>query len=255
MPDRPRVLVLGGTGDARALATEIAGTYAITYSLAGRTRDPALPDAVETRTGGFGGADALATWITDNRVAAVIDATHPFAGQIAAHAEQAATRTGTPRLKLVRPAWDETAGDAWHRVPDIAAAAALLPSVGKCAFLSIGRQEIAAFGDVAGVRLVIRSIDPPETADRVADATYITGRGPFTTSQESALLHEYEIDVVVSKNAGGAATYPKIAAARQAGMPVIMIDRPPPPPGPPGSIVSDVGAAVRWLEKTLGAPG
>lgn len=249
MPDRPRVLILGGTGDARALATEAAGTFAITYSLAGRTRDPALPDAVETRTGGFGGAAALAAWITENRIAATVDATHPFAGRIAAHAEQAATQTDTPRLKLVRPAWDETAGDAWHRVPDIAAAADLLPTIGTHAFLSVGRQELAAFGDVKNVRLLIRSIDPPDEANRLADATYIAGRGPFTTAQESELLREHDIDVLVSKNAGGAATYPKIAAARQAGIPVIMIDRPQPPSGP---VVSDVGAAIRWLETTIG---
>lgn len=246
MNDRPRVLILGGTGDGRALATEAAGNFAITYSLAGRTRDPALPDAVETRTGGFGGPDALAAWLKDKEIAAVIDATHPFAAQIAAHAEQAAAETGTPRLKLVRPAWDETAGDAWHHVPDVPAAVSLLPAIGRTAFLSIGRQEIASFADVEGVRLVIRSIDPPENADNLADAVYITGRGPFTTTQESALLREHGIDVVVSKNAGGAATYPKIAAARQAGIPVIMINRPPPPSGP---VVSDVGAAIRWLEQ------
>lgn len=249
MPDLPRVLVLGGTGDGRALATEAAGNFAITYSLAGRTRDPALPAAVETRTGGFGGVAALAGWIADNRIAAVIDATHPFAAQIATHAEQAAAETDTPRLKLVRPAWDETAGDTWHHVPDVADAVSLLPAIGRAAFLSIGRQEIAPFADAKGVRLVIRSIDPPENADNLADAVFITGRGPFTTAQESALLQAHAIDVVVSKNAGGAATYPKIAAARQAGIPVIMIDRPPPPPGP---VVSDVGAAIGWLETTLG---
>ena len=252
MNDRPRVLILGGTGDGRALATEAAGRFTITYSLAGRTRDPVLPDAVETRTGGFGGAEALASWIAENRIAAMVDATHPFASQIATHAEQAATHTGTPRLKLVRPAWDKTAGDAWRRVTDIAAAVSLLPSVGRNAFLSIGRQEVPVFAGLDGVRLLIRSVDPPEGADQLAGATYIIGRGPFTISQESALLREHDIDVVVSKNAGGAATYPKIAAARQVGIPVIMIDRPPPPNDP---VVSDVGAAVSWLEKTLGQPG
>lgn len=248
MNDRPRLLILGGTGDARALAAETAEKYATTYSIAGRTRDPALPAGVTVRSGGFGGPDALAGWIGENDIRAVIDATHPFADRIAAHAARACTATGTPRLKLLRAAWEQTAGDTWHRVADIAAAASLLPTLGGRAFLSIGRQELAAFAVVENVQLVIRSIDPPDTADRRPGAVYIAGRGPFTTAQESALLREYDIDVVVSKNAGGAATYPKIAAARQGGIPVLMIDRPPPPPGP---VVSDVGAAIRWLETNL----
>lgn len=251
MRDRLRILILGGTGDAVALATETAEKFAITYSLAGRTKDPALPAGVTFRTGGFGGPDAMADWLSEKNIAAVIDATHPFADRISAHAAQACSVTDTPRLKLTRPAWDETAGDAWHRVPDIAAAASLLPTIGSCAFLSIGRQELGTFAAVDGVKIVARSIDPPGNTECLPEAIYITGRGPFTTAQESTLLQEHAIDVVVSKNAGGAATYPKIAAARLAGIPVIMVDRPAAPPGPPGSIVSDVGAAIGWLETRL----
>lgn len=247
-----RVLVLGGTGEAVALTTEAAARCEIVYSLAGRTRNPALPDGVTIRTGGFGGPAALAAWIGENDIGAVIDATHPFADRIAAHADQACAGAGVPRLKLLRAAWEETAGDIWHLVPDIAAAAALLPTLGARAFLSVGRQELGAFSDVDGVALVIRSIDPPDAADRLTGAVYIAGRGPFTTAQEAALLREHDIDVLVSKNAGGAATYPKIAAARAAGIPVIMIDRPAMPSGPVGSVVSDVGAALAWLESRLG---
>lgn len=246
MNNRRRVLVLGGTGEALALTAEAHARFEIIYSLAGRTRYPALPEDVTIRTGGFGGAAALATWIGENDIAAVIDATHPFADRIAVNAEQACETTHVPRLKLLRPAWGETAGDVWHPVPDIAAAASLLPTLGRHAFLSVGRQELDGFSDVDGVALVIRSIDPPDSADRLQGAVYIAGRGPFTTAQEADLLREHAIDVLVSKNAGGAATYPKIAAARAAGVPVIMIARPSPPPSP---IVSDVTAAIAWLER------
>lgn len=249
MNKRPRILILGGTGEAISLTTEAATRFDIVYSLAGRTINPALPEGVTVRSGGFGGPDALAAWINQNHIAAVIDATHPFADRIAAHAVQACADAEVPRLKLLRTAWEQTAGDAWHRVADIAAVASLLPTLGTRAFLSVGRQELDAFSDVAGVALVIRSIDPPDAADRLKGAVYIAGRGPFTTAQESALLHEHDIDVLVSKNAGGAATYPKIAAARAAGIPVIMIDRPPPQPSP---IVSDVAAAVAWLDRLGG---
>lgn len=243
---RRRVLVLGGTGEAVALTTEAHARFEIIYSLAGRTRNPTLPDDVTVRTGGFGGPDALAAWIGENDIAAVIDATHPFADRIATNAEQACTKTNVPRLKLLRAAWEKTAGDIWHDVPDIAASASLLPTLGRRAFLSVGRQELGAYSDVDGVSLVIRSIDPPDAADHLTGATYIAGRGPFTTAQETALLREHDIDVLVSKNAGGAATYPKIAAARAASIPVIMIERPSSPPSP---IVSDVAAAIAWLER------
>jgi len=249
MRDRLKILVLGGTGDAVAMATEAAEKFDITYSLAGRTSHPALPDGVTIRTGGFGGPHALADWLGENNIGAVIDATHPFAERIAAHTAQACSATHTPRLKLTRPAWDETADDTWHRVPDIAAAASLLPTLGARAFLSIGRQELGAFAAMEGVQLLIRSIDLPGNTDRLPRAVYITGRGPFTTAQESALLREHDINVLVSKNAGGAATYAKIAAARMADVPVVMIDRPTAPPNP---IVSDVGAAITWLETRLG---
>ncbi len=249
MARRPRILILGGTGEAAALTIEAAARFEMVYSLAGRTRNPSLPDGVTIRTGGFGGADALAAWLGENDIAAVIDATHPFADRMTAHAVQACTETAIPRLKLLRAAWEQTAGDDWRRVPDIAAAASLLPELGKRAFLSVGRQELAAFSDVENVQLLIRSIDLPDMADRRPDAVYIAGRGPFTTAQESALLREHDIDVLVSKNAGGAATYPKIAAARAAGISVIMIDRPSPPPSP---IVSDVMAAVAWLDRLSG---
>lgn len=249
MARRPRILILGGTGEAAALTIEAAARFEMVYSLAGRTRNPSLPDGVTIRTGGFGGADALAAWLGENDIAAVIDATHPFADRMTAHAVQACAETAIPRLKLLRAAWEQTAGDDWRRVPDIAAAASLLPELGKRAFLSVGRQELAAFSDVENVQLLIRSIDLPDMADRRPDAVYIAGRGPFTTAQESALLREHDIDVLVSKNAGGAATYPKIAAARAAGISVIMIDRPSPPPSP---IVSDVMAAVAWLDRLSG---
>ena len=246
MARRPRILILGGTGEATALTTEAAARFEIVYSLAGRTRNPSLPGGVSVRSGGFGGADGLAAWLGDNDIAAVIDAAHPFADRMTAHAVQACTRAGIPRLKLLRAAWEQTAGDDWRRVADTTAAAALLPELGKRAFLSVGRQELGAFSDVAGVAFVIRSIDRPDATGRLKDAVCIAGRGPFTTAQETALLREHGIDVLVSKNAGGAATYPKIAAARAAGIPVIMIDRPPPPPSP---VVSDVMAAVAWLDR------
>ena len=245
MSDRPRVLILGGTAEAIDFANRAAEKYDVTYSLAGRTRDPALPAGVSVRTGGFGGADAMVRWMAENSVSAITDATHPFAAQIARNTATACRTAGLPRLKLLRSEWQVQSGDNWLNVADITKAASLLPSAGRRAFLSVGRQEISAFAAAENTALVIRSIDPPDNADILPDATFITGRGPFSISDEIALLLDHDIDALVSKNAGGDATYAKIAAARELGITVIMVER---PAVPAGGITDSVDTALTWLD-------
>lgn len=244
MNSRKTILILGGTAEAASLAEQASARFDVTYSLAGRTANPALPDHATVRTGGFGGVDALADWMTENGIAAVIDATHPFAERIALNAAEACTRLRIPRLKLVRAAWQIMPGDDWHPAADVAGAATLIAGIGKRAFLSVGRQELSSFAHLGGTELVIRSIDPAAQGDLLPGATYIAGRGPFTVADEIALFRAHKIDVLVSKNAGGAATYAKIAAARELGLPVIMIGR---PAAPPGKIAATVGHALDWL--------
>jgi precorrin-6A/cobalt-precorrin-6A reductase len=244
MGDRQRVLILGGTAEAVDLANRAAEQSDVSYSLAGRTRDPALPRNVSIRKGGFGGADAMADWMRENGTDAVIDATHPFAAQIARNALTACTTAGVPRLKLRRVAWQTQPDDTWLSAADVTEAASLLSSTGRRAFLSVGRQEISAFAPVENTALVARSIDPPDDTNTLPAATFITGRGPFSVSDEIALLRHHDIDVLVSKNAGGDATYAKIAAARELGITVIMIER---PPVPPGEITESVETALAWL--------
>jgi len=249
MSDRPRVLILGGTAEAIDFANRAAEKYDVTYSLAGRTRDPALPAGVSVRTGGFGGVDAMVGWMSENLVSAVTDATHPFAAQIAQNAAAACKTAGVPRLKLLRAAWQKQPGDTWLPAADVTEAACLLASIGRRAFLSVGRQEISAFAAVENMALLVRSIDPPDDADILPGATFITGRGPFSVSDEIALLRDHEIDVLVSKNAGGDATHAKIAAARELGIPVIMVER---PPVPAGGITDSVDSALTWLNALSG---
>lgn len=246
MNDRLPILILGGTAEAITLAEQASSSFDVTYSLAGRTRNPALPGDVSVRSGGFGGTEALEAWIRDNQIRAVIDATHPFADNIARNAAAACARAGIPRLKLVRPAWVRQHGDDWRPADNTAHAAELTPKTGRRAFLSIGRQELKVFSELAGTHLVVRSIDPPAEDDLPPGATYLTGRGPFTVADEIALLRTHEIDVVVSKNAGGDATYAKIAAARESGLPVIMIGR---PAMPTGDVAETVDAALAWLNR------
>ncbi|MFE7193392.1 cobalt-precorrin-6A reductase [Kitasatospora sp. NPDC057541] len=240
------VLLLGGTTEARALAAALAAgrpALRVTSSLAGRVAEPRLP-AGEVRIGGFGGPDGLAAWLRAERVDALVDATHPFAAAMSRNAAEAAAATGVPLLALRRPGWAPVPGDRWFRVPSLAAAARLLPSLGRRVLLTSGRQGIGAFAHLDGLHFVARSVDPPEPP-LPASLEVLLDRGPFTLDGERAVLRENRIDVVVTKDSGGAATAPKLTAARELGLPVVVVDRPAAPAGVP--VAESVEAALDWL--------
>ncbi|MFG1988435.1 cobalt-precorrin-6A reductase [Actinoplanes sp. NPDC048988] len=195
-------------------------------SLAGRTSAPLLPPG-EVRIGGFGGVAGLAGYLRTSRIDVLVDATHPFAAGISANAAAAAAATGVPLIALRRPGWAESPGDEWHRVPDLPGAAALLPRLGRRVFLTTGRQGIAAFADVDAWFLA-RSVEPP-APPMPARLEVLLDRGPFTLDGERRILAGHAIDVLVTKDSGGPGA--KLAAARERGIPVVMVDRPPLPAG------------------------
>ncbi|MEV0085982.1 cobalt-precorrin-6A reductase [Saccharopolyspora sp. NPDC050642] len=242
-----RVLVLGGTGEARKLAERLAERpdLRVTSSLAGRVREPQLPLG-EVRVGGFGGVDGLADWIRREQVDAVVDATHPFAGTITENAVAAAERAGCPILVLRRTAWRPGPGDDWRAASSLAAAAELLPGLGERIFLTTGRQGLAHFAAL-DLRFLVRTVDPPEPP-LPPHTTVLLARGPFTVDDELALLREHRIDVVVTKNSGGSMTSAKLTAARELGLPVVVVQRPPQPAAPSAETVED---AVAWLDSAL----
>jgi len=247
MTKRKRVLILGGTGDARELAAQVANQedMDVITSLAGRTCQPQMPSK-DTRVGGFGGVTGLVTYLQEQRIDALIDATHPFAAQISHHAAAAATRVGIPHLLLIRPAWVPSEGDRWLEVDSNETAAALLPGLAQRIFLTIGRQELAAFAHLPDLWFLMRMIDPPQSDSPVPPGTVLLQRGPFSLAEERSLLNQYGIEAIVSKNSGGDATDAKIMAARELGLPVVMIQR---PPAPPGVRVADVESACSWLRR------
>ena len=237
-----RVLVLGGTGEARALAAALhARGHEVTSSLAGRTARPAVPDG-GVRTGGFGGAAGLAAWLREHSVDALVDATHPFAARMTAHAVAAAAEVGVPLVVLRRRGWTECPGDRWHRVPDAAAAAVLLPRLGERVLLATGSGDLAAFAACEGWFLV-RAVDPPGPP-LPARHEVLLARGPFGLAGERALLDAHRVDVVVTRDSGGAATVAKLVAARERGLPVVVIDR---PPAPDAAVVATVEEALAVL--------
>lgn len=258
----PRILVLGGSAEGYDLADRLVDEgYDATTSFAGVTSARRAPRGA-MRVGGFGGAAGLAAYLVAERIDAMIDATHPYAAVMSAHAAEAARRTGTPRLHVVRPAWTPEPGDAWRDVEDLEAAAAGLPA-GARAFLTTGRSEIARFAARDDVAFLARCIDPPEGA-RPRDLTLIRDKGPFRLDDEIDLMTRHRITRLVTKNSGGAAARPKLEAARRLGIPVLMVRRPPPPEASganEGRIVRSAGEAmarladVLPLDRRIAAPG
>jgi precorrin-6A/cobalt-precorrin-6A reductase len=239
------VLILGGTGEAKDLLRRLHALdhLDVVSSLAGRLRHPKLPDG-QVRVGGFGGPDGLAAHLVDARIDVVIDATHPFAVRISDNAVVACRRVGVPLVVLHRPGWSAGDGDRWHRVPTTEDAARWVatgpPGV---VLLTLGRR-VSAFATDPGHHYLVRSIDPPD-GELPPSATVLSSRGPFTMDDELALFREHAVSVLVTKDSGGPATAGKLLAARDLGLPVVMVDRPPTPRGIP--LVTTVDQLLRWL--------
>jgi len=221
---RPKILILGGTAEAArlALALEALPVVAIT-SLAGRTANPA-PVAGAVRSGGFGGAEGLATYLTAEKIDCLIDATHPYATRISQNAVAASSVAGCPLLRLERPLWRAEPGDNWIEVADEHAAMRSIPA-GERVFLALGRQHIAPFAARGDVHFVMRMIDPPQVA-LPPDSEIVLAR-PAGFEEEKRFLVERRIGLIVCRNSGGEASYAKVEAARALALPVLMIARPP----------------------------
>jgi precorrin-6A/cobalt-precorrin-6A reductase len=247
------LLILGGTAQARELATTLtAGSAAapagterrIVSSLAGRVSTPRLPPG-EVRIGGFGGVDGLLDYLVVQKISAVIDATHPFAARITSNAAEACRRAGVPLLIVQRPPWEPVAGDRWTPLPDLPAVARDLADrpADLAVLLTTGRQGIAAFRDLPQ-RFSARAVEAPEQKDLPARCELILERGPYSVAGERELFTRLGIDVLVTKNSGGPMTAAKLEAARELGLEVLIVARPGLPAGV--AVVTDVPAAVSW---------
>ena len=241
---QPTLLILGGTTEATALAKAVAAAgIAGTVSFAGRVARPRR-QPLPQRVGGFGGVAGLLAYLQRHRITHVIDATHPFAAQMSHNAVAACAQLGLPLIALSRAPWVPQAGDDWTHVADIAAAVAALNRSAARVMLAVGRMHLHEFTPNGQHFYLLRLVDPPTDAPPFRDHHVLVSRGPFTQADDRILMQQYGIDVVVSKNAGGTGAYAKIAAARDLGLPVIMIDRPAMPARLEATSVAQVMA---WL--------
>ena len=240
----PRILLLGGTSEASALARALAeaGADAV-FSYAGRTGAP-IAQPLPTRVGGFGGVAGLVDYLRAERITHLVDATHPFAAGMSRNAIDAAAETGVPLIAFERPPWRPGPGDDWRRVAGIDAAVAALPDTPTRVFLAIGKQTLAAFAAKPQHHYLLRLVDPPDGPLPLPDAQAVIARGPFDEAADLALLADHRIGWIVAKNAGGAGAEAKLIAARRLGLPVVMIDR---PSLPDRRTAGTVGEVMEWL--------
>jgi precorrin-6A/cobalt-precorrin-6A reductase len=240
-----RILILGGTADANKLANAVAGIAGLkaVLSYAGRTDNP-TPPPIAWRVGGFGGIKGLVTYLRAERIERVVDATHPFAAQMSAHAVAACAEAGVPLLALERKPWLRQSGDHWIEVDDLAAAAVALGAAPRRVFLGIGRMHLQIFAAHPQHAYLVRLVDPPRAALPLPNAEVIVARGPFDRAADRAMLTQHGIEIVVAKNAGGDAASAKIDAARDLALPVVMVRR---PLVPPRQTVESVAEVLRWL--------
>lgn len=246
------ILILGGTTEARQLADALRGMnrFRLELSLAGRTKAP-VEQPVPVRVGGFGGAEGLADYLKAGQVDLLIDATHPYAARISANAAKAAELSGVSLIALRRPGWEPHPEDRWIEVKSVEKAVEALGHEPRRAFLALGRQELLPFEAAPQHTYLVRSVDPVEPPLTLPHVRYLTARGPFNEADERTLLAESNIEVIVSKNSGGAASYGKIAAARALELPVVMIRRPVLPEVPSFQTIEALAAHVDQAFPTI----
>ena len=242
------LLILGGTTEARELARRVSlmmeKKVRVTTSLAGRR--PTTPSlAGEVRIGGFGGIEGMKTYIAENAVDVVIDATHPFADQISDHANAACAGVPVPRLQVMRPGWRMPPGATVLEVDGLDGGAAILPRVARRVFLTTGQGGLESFSGLDDLWFLVRLMDAPKDPPPLTDFQLITGVPPFTIQGEQSLLTEHDIDTLVTKDSGGEGTEAKITAAAEAGVTIILIRRPAAEPGP---VAETVDEAFAWVE-------
>lgn len=238
-----KIVIFGGTSEGRLLSNELAKAGAdVVVSVASDlgVEEQGAADGVAVVSGAKD-EEGICEMIRGADM--VIDATHPFAVIVTDNIRSAAEKTGVERLRLLRdesPAADkETAsaadkGDADIRyAKDPEYAAAIAGKIGGRVLLTTGSKDLALYAGVLDpeqlyprVLPVVSSIKACEDAG-IPHKNIIAVQGPFSQALNAAVIRDYEINVMITKDSGAAGGFPeKISAAAECGIPVIVIMRP-----------------------------
>lgn len=246
------LLILGGTGDAKMLVNALCESHIVTpdiiYSVAGIVRIPQLPckvisggfrqystyptsNRVLSPTGGNTSKhNGLENYIRDNKITAILDATHPYAKNMSESAAFAARQCAIPYWRYLRLPWEEQAEDNWTIFKNWDA---LIPHLANksSVFFSSGQVSTEIFDKIDQLldgkeqTHLLRTAVKPK-AILAENVHWIKSIGPFNLDREISLLKKHKVDVIVTKNSGGEATSAKLQAARSLQIPVLMLDRP-----------------------------
>jgi precorrin-6A/cobalt-precorrin-6A reductase len=238
------LLLLAGTTEAQTIAQALSQTgMPAVASLAGATRAPRAT-GLTTRVGGFGGAEGFRGYLDQAGITAVVDATHPFAHRISNRSAKICAEKNIPYCQVLRPEWRPEAGDEWTFLNSEGEAAQHI-APGSTVFLATGRQTLDRFANLSGCRLICRQIDPPDRPFPFPNGRFLVGRPPFSIEDETRLFTKLGVDWLIVKNAGGEAPRSKLIAARNLGVKVAMINR---PPQPDAQKVGTAAEALAWIE-------
>jgi precorrin-6A/cobalt-precorrin-6A reductase len=243
-----RLLLLAGTWEARQIAAALTRESRVNaiVSLARPERRPE-PFGLPTRIGGFGGDDSFADWLRREKTSGIIDATHPFAAGVSHRTARIASALGVDYIQFLRPSWLPEPGDHWTFLNTESDAARHIPD-GARVFLATGRRGLDSFAPMSGVTLFCRRTDGGEERFPFPNGQFVLGRPPFSVPQEIGTFRRLDIDWLVTRNSGGTASRAKLEAARELGIRVAMIRRPPQPPGPK---VETVAEAMAWVRRRI----
>ena len=223
------IVIFGGTTEGRELSAALSARgVAVTVCVAtpyGREEQGDVP-GVTVLTGRRSGEEKLALLRT---AALCVDATHPYATGITESVRAACAAANVPYRRLLRRAGDTS--DALL-VADAAEAAEYLQNTEGNVLLTTGAKELSAFAALPRERLYARVLPSHEgiTACEAAGIPHrniIAMQGPFSEELNAALLRQFHIVYLVTKDGGAAGGYPeKARAAKTCGARLIVLRRP-----------------------------
>lgn len=224
-----RLLIFGGTTEGRVLARELLAMGArVTVSVA----TPLGAEELEDISGlelwvGRKDEGELEKAVGDFDLC--IDATHPYAVLATANIRSACEKAGIPLRRLLRP---ESRAEGVISVDSCAQAAEFLAGQEGNVLLTTGAKELPAFGSLPKERLFVRVLPCHESLNAcealgIPHRNILALQGPFGQKLNEAILEQYRVSWLVTKDGGAAGGFPeKLAAARKLGVPVVLVRRP-----------------------------